>query len=93
MNDLLRSIVPSAQPVDSAGLPDGFVKAANDALRGIETVTLQDAEVIEALQHGGMPTTRQQIEQRLHDFLDLQMRGKDASATRLVLAGSPEVEN
>lgn len=83
-----------AQPENATELPDGFVKAVNAALRGIETVTLQEGEVIAALQRGGMPTTRQQFEARLRAFLDEQMRGKDAGATRLVLAGpvAPEDE-
>ena len=78
-----------AQSQEDPRLPDGFVKAANAALRGIETVMLHESEVIGALQAGGMPTTRQQLEQRLRAFLDDRIRGKDVGATRLVLASAP----
>ena len=79
-----------AQPDGAVDLPDRFVKSVNAALHGIETVTLRDDEVIDALQRGGMPTTRQQIEQRLREFLDQQLSGKDVRATRLVLVGHAE---
>jgi hypothetical protein len=76
-----------AQADDAVTVPESLIKAVNDALHGIETIALGDDDLIEALQRGGMPTTRHQIEQRFRAFLDSQMHGKDVRATRLVLAG------
>jgi hypothetical protein len=74
-----------AQGNGATDIPEGLAKAVNAALRGIETLTLCDADISDALQRGGMPATRQQIEQRFKEYLDERMRGKDTRATRLVL--------
>jgi hypothetical protein len=76
-----------AQADDAVTIPESLIKAVNDALHGIETIALVDDDLIDALQRGGMPTTRQQIEQRFRTYLDQQMHGKDVRATRLVLNG------
>jgi len=73
------------QADDEETLPDGFVQAAIQALRGIEAVTLPVAALVDAIKNGGLPCTRDELISRIRRFLDNQMRGHDVSSTRLTL--------
>lgn len=73
------------QADDEETLPAGFVKAAIQALRGIEAVTLPVEGMVEAIKSGGLPCTRDEMLARFRSYLDGQMRGHDAANTRLTL--------
>jgi hypothetical protein len=66
-------------------LPLNFVPAAIQALRGIQAVTIPVDALLQALKTGGLPCTRDELQNRFKQFLDLQMRGHDAGNTRLTL--------
>ncbi len=71
---------------DEAGnLPTNFVPAAIQALRGIQAVTVPVDSLLQALKTGGLPCTREELQNRFKQFLDQQMRGHDTGNTRLTL--------
>ena len=74
-----------AQSDDAVALPAGLVDAANRALRGIISVTLPGAALLEALKTGGMPCTMEELERRFAEFVGEQLRGCDRQNTRVVL--------
>jgi hypothetical protein len=73
------------QTDDAETLPVNFVKAAIQALRGIQAVTIPIVSLMQALKTGGLPCTREELQNRFKQFLDQQMRGHDAGNTRLTL--------
>lgn len=73
------------QEDDAESLPSNFVTAAIQALRGIQAVTLSVEALLQALKTGGLPCTREELLNRFKQYLDRQMRGHDASNTRLTL--------
>jgi len=73
------------QSDDAETLPLNFVPAAIQALRGIQAVTLPVDTLLQALKTGGLPCTREELQNRFRQFLDQQMRGHDAGNTRLTL--------
>ena len=75
-----------AQGDDETAVPDGFAKAATAALRGIQTVSLWQGDLMDALSRGGLPCTREDLERRFAAYLDQALRGHDKRATRLTLA-------
>ena len=70
---------------DAETLPANFVPSAIQALRGIQAVTLPVDALLQALKAGGLPCTREELQNRFKQFLDQQMRGHDAGNTRLTL--------
>jgi len=70
---------------DAETLPANFVQSATQALRGIQAVTLPVDALLQALKTGGLPCTREELQNRFKQFLDQQMRGHDAGNTRLTL--------
>ncbi len=70
---------------DAETLPANFVPGAIQALRGIQAVTLPVDALMQALKAGGLPCTREELQNRFKQFLDQQMRGHDAGNTRLTL--------
>jgi len=70
---------------DAESLPANFVSAAIQALRGIQAVTILVEELLPALKTGGLPCTREELQNRFRQFLDQQLRGHDAGNTRLTL--------
>jgi len=66
-------------------LPPKFVASAVQALRGIQAVTIPVDMLLQTLKTGGLPCTREELQNRFNQFLDLQMRGYDAGNTRLTL--------
>ncbi|KPL75310.1 hypothetical protein ADN00_13050 [Ornatilinea apprima] len=73
------------QSDESDSLPANFVPVAIQALRGIQAVTLPVDALVQALKTGGLPCTREELQNRFKQFLDQQMRGHDAGNTRLTL--------
>jgi len=73
------------QSDDTETLPLNFVPAAIQALRGIQAVTLPVDTLLQALKSGGLPCTREELQNRFRQFLDQQMRGHDVGNTRLTL--------
>jgi hypothetical protein len=73
------------QSDDVETLPANFVPAAIQALRGIHAVTLSVDSLLQVLKAGGLPCTREELQNRFKQFLDLQMRGHDNGNTRLTL--------
>jgi hypothetical protein len=69
-----------------ASLPAGLAQVANQALRGIDTVSLAVDELVEALKAGGLPCTVEQLNQRFANHVTAAMSGRDARTTRLTLA-------
>ncbi len=66
-------------------IPKGFVQSANQALRGIQAITLPVDALLEALKTGGLPTTTDELQRRFSEFVNKQMHGHDANTTRLTL--------
>jgi len=66
-------------------LPANFVSSAIQALRGIQSVTIPLDLILQALKTGGLPCTRDELQTRFKQFLDVQMRGHDDKDTRLTL--------
>jgi hypothetical protein len=73
------------QSDEAESLPIKFVPAAIQALRGIQAVTIPVDALMQALKTGGLPCTREELQNRFKQFLDQQMRGHDAGNTRLTL--------
>lgn len=69
----------------SAALPVGIVKAINQALRGLQTVALQSAALLGALQAGGLPCTVEELRQRFDGYVRQLMSGHDSRNTRLTI--------
>lgn len=74
-----------AQPDDDPHIPQGFVAAVNQALRGIEAITLTMEDLIAALKIGGLPCTRAELINRFNAYINKAMRGHDERNTRLTL--------
>ena len=70
---------------DDPAIPEGFVTAASQALRGIEALTLPVDSLLEALKEGGLPCTVEELQQRFTEFVRQAMRGHDPRNTRLTL--------
>jgi hypothetical protein len=70
---------------EAESLPENFVLAAIQALRGIQAVTIPVDTLLQALKAGGLPCTREELQNRFKQFVDQQMRGHDAGNTRLTL--------
>jgi hypothetical protein len=75
-----------ATPGIPAALPPGLVEAANKALRGLQTVALDPAALVAALQAGGLPCTVEQVQERFTGYLQSVLRGHDRGTTRLTFA-------
>lgn len=74
-----------AQADEDPVIPDGFVRAASQAFRGIESLTLEVDALLEALKTGGLPCTVDELQRRFGDFVQKNMRRHDARNTRLNL--------
>jgi len=68
---------------DDPNIPEGFVAAATQALRGIEALTLAVGGLLEALKEGGLPCTVEELQRRFISFVSQNMRGHDPRNTRL----------
>jgi hypothetical protein len=66
----------------NAALPANLAAVANQALRGISTVSLHAADLLAALQVGGLPCTVEQLNQRFVTYVQRAMHGRATGATR-----------
>lgn len=73
------------QKNDDPEVPDGFVRAASQALHGIEALTIPVDTLLDALRTGGLPTTVDELQRRFSEYIQKTMRGHDARNTRLNL--------
>jgi hypothetical protein len=73
------------QPEDDTSIPEGFAESANQALRGIQAITLSVGVLLEHLRAGGLPCTEGELQRRFAEFLREAMSGHDARSTRLTL--------
>jgi hypothetical protein len=67
-------------------LPAGLASAANQALHGIETVSLNLDTLETALRAGGLPCTVEQLTERFTAHVRQAMTGHDRRNTRLTLS-------
>jgi len=74
-----------AQKDEEPAIPDGFVRAASQALHGIESLTIPVDALLEALKTGGLPCTVDELQRRFGDYIQKTMRGHDTHNTRLNL--------
>jgi hypothetical protein len=82
-----RPIEAYLSAVDPGGvpLPDGLVKAVNQALRGLQTVAIHPHQLLVALQDGGLPCTVEELKQRFERYIRQTMSGRDTHNTRLMI--------
>jgi hypothetical protein len=73
------------QEDEAAAIPKGFVRAATQALQGIDAVSFAVEDLVAALQEGGLPCTVDALQQRFGTFISKTMRGHDPRNTRLTL--------
>ena len=73
------------QKDDDPAIPDSFVRAASQALHGIEALTIPVDTLLDALKTGGLPTTVDELQRRFNDYIHKIMRGHDTRNTRLNL--------
>lgn len=82
-----------ADDPSGADLPAGFVAAANQALRGLRTVAIDAALLVERLAAGGLPCTFEELQQRFADLLRTTLAHHDARTTRFTIAERPPEGN
>jgi len=77
------------QFLESKALPDPvpppFVQALQDALEGLEKVTVADADLHAALIRGGIPCTIDDLRSRFDGYIAQIAKGKDATKVRIVI--------
>jgi len=66
-------------------LPEGFIDAANKALRGIESVAVSIADLVRALREGGIPCLPGDLRDRFQRYIQETLRGHDEENTRVTL--------
>ncbi len=75
----------SRSAASNGALPDGFVEAANQALRGLETLGVNVSDLVAALSEGGFPCTVDQLTQRFNQYIRTTMTGYDQRNTRITI--------
>jgi len=75
---------------DDPVIPDKFVQSVNRALRGIQALALDPAELLAALRAGGLPCTVEDMMTRFGAYIAEILRGHDKAATRLTLSEKGE---
>ena len=63
----------------------GFVEALNEALGGLQRVTVTTDGLRTALLAGGTPTTPTELRQRFEGYLDERIKGRDAEKVRILV--------
>lgn len=77
---------------DAMVLPEGFVDAANKALKGIDALAIGVEQLAAALRQGGMPCTVADLRERFSRLLQEAMRGHDEANTRITLSEDRTME-
>ena len=88
-----RQVIEQYLATKDAPLPDDFVQIANRALRGIQKVSLDVNELLEALSAGGFPCTEEDLRKRFETLLQAKMRGHDARNTRLSIERTGDTQS
>lgn len=74
---------------ESGTLPDmvtpEFIGAVQEALSGLERITVTDEEIKQALLQGGSPATPEDLRKRFEAFLNDRCKGKDTTKLRFVV--------
>jgi hypothetical protein len=83
MTSTERQAIEQYLAAKEAPLPEDFVQIANRSLRGIQKVSLDVNELLDALSIGGFPCTEDDLHKRFETFLQAKMRGHDTRNTRL----------
>ena len=80
---LIQSFVAS-KTLPGPVTPD-FVSAVQEALSGLEKITVTSDDIKKALLHGGSPATPDDLRKRFEAFLNERCKGKDATKLRFVV--------
>jgi len=87
LKDSSRKIVTGF--AKSGTLPDmvtpEFIAAVQEALSGLEKITVTGEDIKQALLQGGSPTTPEDLRKRFDGFLNDRCKGKDATKLRFVV--------
>lgn len=74
---------------ETGTLPDmvtpEFIAAVQEALSGLERITVTDEEIKQALLQGGSPATPEDLRKRFEGFLNDRCKGKDTTKLRFVV--------
>ncbi|MCM3420842.1 DUF6079 family protein [Sphingopyxis alaskensis] len=62
-----------------------FVAAVQEALSGLEKITVSSADIRQALLQGGSPATPEDLRKRFESFLNDRCKGKDTTKLRFVV--------
>jgi hypothetical protein len=76
-----------SQAETATEVPEGFVESANQALRGVQVVSLSVEELVARLRAGGLPCDEGELQARFAEFLRQALAGYDAQSTRINLDG------
>jgi hypothetical protein len=70
-------------------LPDsvtpGFISAVQEALSGLEKISVSADDIAQALLSGGSPAAPEELRKRFESFLNERCKGKDTSKLRFVV--------
>ena len=87
LTDTSRKIVSGF--ADTGTLPDlvtpEFIAAVQEALSGLEKITVTTEEIMQALLQGGSPATPGDLRKRFESFVNDRCKGKDATKLRFVV--------
>ncbi|MEI6207842.1 MAG: DUF6079 family protein [Desulfuromonadales bacterium] len=81
--DLIQGFLTSRKLPDPV-TPD-FVAAVQEALSGLEKISVTSADIKAALLQGGSPATPEDLRKRFESFLNDRCKGKEASKLRFVV--------
>jgi len=81
--ELIKNFVVAKQLPDPI-TPD-FVSAVQEALSGLEKISVSSIDIKNALLQGGSPATPDDLRKRFDNFLNDRCKGKDASKLRFVV--------
>jgi len=62
-----------------------FASAVQEALSGLEKITVKTDELRQALLHGGSPATPEELRKRFDTLISERGKGKDATKLRFVI--------
>ena len=75
--------------IEKQALPDNlgrdFIHALNEALSGLQKVSVRTADLRAALLSGGSPATPAEMKKRFEEYLDKLLKGKEFDKVRIVL--------
>jgi hypothetical protein len=81
--DLIKRFVTSKQLPDP--VPPDFVSAVQEALSGLEKISITSEDIKKALLQGGSPATPEDLRKRFETFMNERCKGKDVTKLRFVV--------